>query len=313
LSGELGRLIAQAGFAPTTPVVIALCHRDGEVVAAAAGSWPQGRPAATSDLFYTASLAKQVTGASAALLVRSGELDPDAPVSHYLPELPAWAAAITPRHMAHHLAGLPEATVLEKQLGRWTTDRVLAALCDMPVLPHPPGAAHVYSNVGYVLLAQIVERVSARTLANFVGERMLRPHGVSGMHYVMVLDPSPLQMQLLGPSPPLSVGDGGLWSTAPAFARWLHLMNRDAFGIEGIVTSAGITHGGGRVDYGWGIGLALRSGQPFYFHGGSWPGAVARAVRLPKLGVGIVAMAASDDAEHLTGLVDAALAAIGHS
>jgi CubicO group peptidase (beta-lactamase class C family) len=309
VSGKLDRLIAQAGFPPTIPVAIALCQPDGEVVTATAGSWPQGRPAATSDFFYTASLGKQVTGASAALLVRSGQLDPDAPVSDYLPELPVWSAAITPRQLAHHLAGLPEATVLEMQLGRWTTAAVLAALRDMPALPHSPGAAHVYSNAGYVLLAQIVERVSARHFASFVEESMLRPHGISGMQYVTALDPTLLQMQLLGPSPPLSVGDGGLWSTAPAFARWLHLMNRDAFGIEGIVTSAGTTLDGRPVDYGWGIGLAVRNQQRFYFHGRSWPGAVARAVRLPALRVGVVAMAATDDAARLTSLIDAALAA----
>ena len=48
-----------------------------------------------TDRFYSASLAKQITGAAAAVLVREGRLDPDLPVAHYLPNLPGWAEDIT--------------------------------------------------------------------------------------------------------------------------------------------------------------------------------------------------------------------------
>ncbi len=310
MSERLDSLIAQAGFPRMTPVVIATCDAAGEIATAAGGRWPQGLPTEANDLFYAASLAKQVTGAGAALLVRNGELDPDLPVSFYVPDLPPWAGSITARQVAHHTAGLPEAAAIEKATGdaHWTTEVALAALGNMPALPHPPGAAHIYSNAGYILLARIIERVSAQSFADFIVGRLLVPHGILGMRYATTEDRTLLQLPLLGAKLPLSVGDGGLWATAPDFARWLHLMNRDAFGVEEIVTSAGRTVDGRTVDYGWGVGLAVRHGHAFHFHSGSWPGAVARAVRVPTLGVAVVAMAASDDAGRLTRLVDDALA-----
>jgi CubicO group peptidase (beta-lactamase class C family) len=313
VSEGLDSLIAQAGFPRTTPVVIATCDAAGEIVTAAGGRWPQGRSTEVNDLFYAASLAKQVTGAGAALLVRSGELDPDLPVSFYVPDLPPWAGSITTRQVAHHTAGLPEAAAIEKASGdaHWTTEVALAALGNMPALPHPPGAAHIYSNAGYILLAQTIERVSAQSFADFVETRLLAPHGIIGMRCVTTANRSLPQLSMLGARLPLSAGDGGLWASAPDFARWLHLMNRDAFGVEPIVTSAGRTLDGRPVDYGWGIGLAVRNGHPLYFHSGSWPGAVARALRLPTRGAAVVAMAASDDAVRLARLVDDALAALG--
>jgi CubicO group peptidase (beta-lactamase class C family) len=303
---ELGALVAEAGFPATTPIALAICDMDGTIGMAAAGQWPSGRTVGTSDLFYVASLAKQLTGAAAALLVRNGRLDPDAPVSLYQPELPAWAANITPRQLAHHTAGLPEASILEKQTGsgHWTSDFVLSALQNISVLPHQPLMAHIYSNAGYVLLARIVERISGQSFADFAETQMFVPNGISGMRYVTSADASLPQQAMLGSTLPLAVGDGGLWSSAPAFARWLHLMNRDALNIEEIVASDARLSDGTPVGCGWGIGLRVRNGERLYLHSGSWSGAIARAAQLPERGIGVVAMAGSDDEEALAMLVE---------
>ena len=312
---ELGALVAEAGFPATTPVALATSGMDGTIRTAAGGQWPSGRTVGTSDLFYVASLAKQLTGAAAALLVRNGHLDPDAPVSLYQPELPAWAANITSRQLAHHIAGLPEASVLEKQTGagHWTSDFVLSALRSISVLPHQPHMAHIYSNAGYVLLAHIVERISGQSFADFVETQMLVPNGVLGMRFVTSADASLPQQAMLGPTLPLTVGDGGLWSSAPAFAHWLHLMNQDVLNIQEIVASDGRLNDGTPVGYGWGIGLRVRNGERLYLHSGSWSGAIARAARLPERGIGVVALAGSDDEEALAKLVEDTLVELtGH-
>lgn len=296
--------VERAGLAAGTPVAVA-CLRNGAALEVhAAGTWPSGRAAVAADRFYVASLAKQVTGAALALLVRDGIVDPDLPVSRWLGDLPGWVGAVTPRQLAHHVAGMPLAGDLESKLdGRnWTEAFALAALDDLKPDPAPPAARHAYSNVGYILLGRLIASATGQSLADFVEARMFRPHGLRGIHFERHVSGEP-QIGLMGLSLPLSHGDGGLWSTAADFARWLQLLNADTLRIAGLVEVAGRLADGTRVDYGWGIGLREFRGHRLFIHGGEWKGAVAKAVRCPALGLGIIAMAAGAPFETLDALV----------
>jgi CubicO group peptidase (beta-lactamase class C family) len=308
MSGLAG-LIARAGFAPGTPVGLARVGQSGLVEEAIAGNWPDGRPVGTQDHFYVGSLAKEVTGVAAALLVRDGQLDADAPVSRYLPALPSWADRITPRQLAHHTAGLPAAGEMERALGSsdWTMARMLAALSELREPHDEPGRAHVYSNVGYILLAQIVAEVASMSFEHFAQTRLFAPLGLDDMVFAgLQIDNFP-QAPLLGPSRPLTVGDGGLWSSAGAFARWLDAQNHDALGVAAIVEAPARLGDGQNGDYGWGIGVRSWRGVRSFIHAGQWQGAVARSVRCPDLGLSVVAMASGPSVDALGALIDAAL------
>ena len=106
---------------------------------------------------------------------------------------------------------------------------------------------------------------------------------------------------------PLTHGDGGLWSTARAFALWLHHQNLDTLRIAALVTAPGRLIDGTSVDYGWGLGLRQHRDQPLLIHGGEWAGAQAKAVRSPELGMAVVGLAAGAPFEILNRLVAAAL------
>jgi CubicO group peptidase (beta-lactamase class C family) len=237
------------------------------------------------------------------LLVRDGRLDADAPVSRYLNGLPGWAGEITARHLAHHVAGLPAAGEIERRLadGDWTTERVLATLGEPQALS--PGGTHVYSNAGYVLLAQLVAEIAGEPFDRFVRARMFEPLGLTDIGFAGPHIERFPQASLLGASRPLTVGDGGLWTSAGAFARWLEAQNRDAFDVAAIVEAPDRDG-----DYGWGIGLRTFRGERSFIHGGEWTGAVAKCVRCPALGLAVVALAAGPSIEALNALVEAALA-----
>lgn len=301
----LASLVDLAGFTPGTPVTVAR-FAVGAMEEVVAGAWPDGRPVVATDQFYVASLAKQLTGAAAAVLVRDGQFDPDQPVASYLDGLPGWTAGITPRHLAHHIAGLPAAGVLEAGIsGDWTDEFAFDALIQSGPAT-APGAAYAYSNVGYILLARIVERISCEPFATFVASRLLEPLGIDGMGFATDIAAFP-QAALLGSSLPLTHGDGGLWSTGAAFAFWLHRQNQDALGIADVVESPGWLADSGEVSYGWGLGLRIHRDHKLLIHGGEWTGAVAKAVRCPALGVAVVAMAADAPFETLDRLVEAVL------
>lgn len=298
----LATLVERAGFAPGTPVAVARVV-DGAIEEITSGIWPNGQPVTPTDRFYAASLAKQITGAALALLVRDGRIDPDRPVSNYVGGLPPWSATVTPRHLAHHTSGLPPAGELEARMtGDWTEAFVFDALADLAELPTPPGAAHSYSNAGYIVLARVIAEASGMPLAEFAASRLFSPLSLDGIGFTTDLASQP-QAPLLGPSLPLTHGDGGLWSTARAFAQWLHHQNRDTLGIADLVTAPGHLNDGAPVDYGWGLGLRQHRGHPLLIHGGEWTGAQAKAVRSPTLGLAVVGIAAGAEFETLNQLV----------
>jgi CubicO group peptidase (beta-lactamase class C family) len=306
---QLARLVDHSALASRGPLAIAVCNGAGAVQEVARGSWPEGRSVRPGDRFYVASLAKQITGAAAAVLVREGRLDPDLPVAHYLPDLPLWADDVTARHLAHHIASLPAAGETEPTEGDWTDAFAMAALHGLPQLVSAPGTAYRYSNLGYVLLAHVVARAAGCAFPLFAKTRLFEPLGLGDMRFAERDIGNFLQTALMGSSLPLTSGDGGLWSTAAAFSKWLHHQNRDTLGIADIVTAPGRLISGDVVDYGWGLGLRRYHGEPLYIHGGEWTGCTAKAVRCPATGIAITAMSSGASMDDLTALVDAVLEA----
>jgi CubicO group peptidase (beta-lactamase class C family) len=296
--------VARAGFPEALPLAVARISEE-RIDALSSGFWPDGSAVRLDDRFYVASLAKQVTGTALGVLVRDGKLDADAPIRLVLPDLRGRTGDLTARQLVHHISGLPQAGVLEAQApGDWTEASALAAL-DHAVY-EPGGRQYQYSNVGYVLLARVIAAVSGVDFAAFIATRIFAPHNIVDIGFVSDVSTFK-QAKAMGPKLPLTQGDGGLWSTAPAFARWLYLQNVDAFGVASHLETPGRLSDGGSVSYGWGIGLREHRGQALFVHGGEWPGAVAKSVRCPALGTGVVAMAAGVPFEVLNTLVGSLL------
>jgi len=307
MADQLVRLVDQSTLAPEVPLAIAVCDGAGHVEEVARGRWPDGKLVRPSDWFYAASLAKQVTGVAAAVLVREGRLDAALPITHYLPGLPEWADDITASHLAHHTSGLPAAGDVETAENDWTDAFVRTVLQRLPDLISTPGTAHLYSNLGYVLLAQVVAKAAGCAFPHFAATRLFEPLGLRDMEFVASDIDNFAQAALMGPSRPLTVGDGGLWATAGAFSRWLHHQNKDTLGIADLVTAPGELISGEMVGYGWGLGLRQHNGHPLFIHGGGWFGCTAKAVRCPSMGIAIVAMSAGASQQDLNALVEAAL------
>ena len=141
-----------------------------------------------------------------------------------------------------------------------------------------------------------------------VDVRLLRPLGINAAQIHDDTDP-PIapQLPLLGEVVPLWTGDGGLWTTAVAYAAWLDAQNYDRLGIAHLVEADALLPNGEPVRYGWGIGLRTFRGHDLFIHGGSWRGARAKAVRCPALGLAVVALASTEDEAPVLALVDAVL------
>lgn len=136
-----------------------------------------------------ASLTKVVGTTSAILqLVGNRQVALDSPVVHYLPEWTVPGAdGVTVRQLLAHHAGLPAWRALYKEAD--TPDEALALVLATP-LDTIPGTRFLYSDLGFILLGRIVERVSGVSLAEYGPARVFRP---AGMRETRFLPPSAWQ------------------------------------------------------------------------------------------------------------------------
>lgn len=212
-----------AGKMPGCVVVVG--RHDEIVLERAYGSkalLPAPRPMTADTVFDLASLTKPVaTASSVMVLVDRGKLDLDARASRYLPELAA-LPPFTVRQLLLHTSGLPAGT----PLSRWSTDRAQVLAHIATIKPKTqPGERFEYSDVGYVVLQQIVERIGATTLATFASENVFAPLGMTETGF---LPPDALRAR----SAPTEVRDGGFMQGEVHDPR--------AFALGGVAGHAGV-------------------------------------------------------------------------
>lgn len=153
-----------------------------------AASVPLPEPASVNTIYDLASLTKPLATVTAILcLVQGGRLDLDRAVENYLPELqgcPVGRATIV--HLLTHSSGLPAwrpyyERIAERdkvQPGFLGSDAartyVLQLIRDEELLA-PIGTKTSYSDLGFMLLGFLVERLTGVSLAQFIRERMYEP------------------------------------------------------------------------------------------------------------------------------------------
>ncbi len=133
--------------------------------------------------FYTASLSKQFTAAAVLLLVADGKVSLGDDVRKYIPELPDFGSRITLDQLLHHTSGLRDYHLLLQLEGLneedvITSHEILWLLSHQRALNFRPGSYFSYTSSGYVLLAEIVARVSGESFHTFLTNRVLEPLGM---------------------------------------------------------------------------------------------------------------------------------------
>jgi CubicO group peptidase (beta-lactamase class C family) len=302
--------IKAAGYDAGEPIVVGVRQAGAPAAFVCGGQTSTGEPLTATTVVYTASLSKQITAACAALLVRQGRLDTGASLAQWMPELPAWAGTVAVRHLIHHTSGLPEG-VASDDLRRAGLDRTTAGV--IRALDHPdgtPGTAFSYSNAGYVCLAVIVSRAAGRPLPDFARERVFQPLGMLNTRYWSGPAPHPPAAAPTGARhpAPLSLGDGGVWSTAEDLMRWNEALDRDELGVSALLQTPGHLDDGTPLDYAWALGVRTHAGRRVYRHGGSWGRLCAQLVRIDGRRTDFVVIALDSDAARTANLADALIA-----
>ncbi|MEX6665563.1 serine hydrolase domain-containing protein [Pseudomonas sp. W2-17] len=138
------------------------------------------------------SFTKTVLAATALSLVRDGLIGLDEPIPDQL---------FTLRQLLRHEAGLADYgelaeyhAAVSNSESAWSTDEMMQRL-DVTRLRYSPGTGWRYSNVGYMLIGRLIERLTHLTLDEAVNQRALSPLGVSNVRFAKTradLQTSPL-------------------------------------------------------------------------------------------------------------------------
>jgi CubicO group peptidase (beta-lactamase class C family) len=225
---------------------------------------PSGVPVRSDSIFRIASMTKPVTTVAALQLVDEGKVDLSEPVARRLPQLanlevlegfdpsgkPLLRPARTPitlHHLLTQTSGLCYPT-WDERMFRFSSVQGQNASAKPGPLMFEPGTRWQYGQ-GTAWAARLVEAVTGATLEDYFQDKILRPLGMPDTSYIL---PAAKFDRLVGgyrrdsggqlqaaerrrPTPPTSFnGDGGLYSTAADYVRFMQMILNHGAGPNGV-------------------------------------------------------------------------------
>ena len=141
-------------------------------------------PIKPNTVFNIGSVSKQFTAFSIYLLEKQGKLSLEDDIRKYIPELSDFGNKITIKHLCYHTSGLRDLVFLLPLAG-WNLDDVITQkqaikiISNQKELNFKPGSQFSYSNTGYILLAEIIKRVTNQSFAEYTKENIFQPLGMN--------------------------------------------------------------------------------------------------------------------------------------
>jgi CubicO group peptidase (beta-lactamase class C family) len=222
----LQRALVQRAF----PGAVVAAGRRGEATRALAGGRltyaPDADAVTARTLYDLASLTKVLATTTVAMRLHDcGRLDLEQPACEWLPGLRNGAKArITVAHLLEHSSGIPGWQPLFRQISGWSAyvERI-----EQLELTHVPGAQAEYSDLGFILLGALLERVAGEPWERVVREQVLAPMAMSETVYC----PEPAWLPRVAPT------EACVWR-----GRLLHgeVHDENAFAMGGVAPHAGL-------------------------------------------------------------------------
>ena len=224
----------------------------------------QNRPMTVDTIFRIASMTKPITSVAVMMLIEEGKLTLDDPISVYMPEMGAKdvfetfrsddksftsrpaSRDVTVRHLLTHTSGIGYAFSNEILFQLVGSEGLSQSTANYPLL-HDPGTKWTYGQNTRVL-GRLVETVSDQPLDGFLQDRILGPLGMIDTAYfvpnenrnrAVTVHAKAGQALVESPNPEGELragvrGDGGLFSTASDFAKFIRMFLNGGLGPDGV-------------------------------------------------------------------------------
>lgn len=176
----LSGILSALAYKHRVPGAQLAIHRGGETVAVECGErqYGTGRQVTRDGAFPIGSITKICTATVAMILVADGDLDLDLPLWEYRTEYRCLDVPITLRQLLSHTSGFAS-EVDSDGVSSSSIRRYVVEHCRRENRVSPPGVGFSYSNVGYVLVGHLIEKVTGMSWWEAVESIVLQPLGIA--------------------------------------------------------------------------------------------------------------------------------------
>ncbi len=309
LEAKVDQLFAEWSQSDSPGAALAIV-KDGEII------YKQGYgtanleydiPITTTTIFDIASVSKQFAAFAIATLSHEGKLSLDDDIRTYLPDVPDFGNTITIRHLLHHTSGLRDWVQSLVIAGDLMDDvisfkHILKMARHQKTLNFEPGSEFLYSNTGYNLLAEIVERVTGDSFRDWTDTHIFKPLAMTNSHfhddYEMILKNRAYSYQAdekggfkHAINNTTALGSSSLYSTVEDLAKWILNFDDTQIGEQAVIErmhQRGVLNNEKQIDYAFGLNIGEYRGLKTVGHGGSWRGFRSHLMRFPDQRFGVV-------------------------
>ena len=309
LEAKVDQLFAEWNC-PDSPGAAVAVTKDGEVI------YKQGYgmanleydiPITTTTIFDIASVSKQFAAFAIVTLSHQGKLSIEDDIRTHLPDVPDFGHTIAIRHLLHHTSGLRDWVQSLVIAGDLMDDvisfkHILKMARHQKVLNFEPGAAYLYSNTGYNLLAEIVETVTGDSFREWTDTHIFKLLGMTNSHfhddYEMILKNRAYSYQAVenggfkhAVNNTTALGSSSLYSTVEDLAKWILNFDNTRIGEQTVIEQMherGVLNNGEQINYALGLNLGEYRGLKTVGHSGSWRGFRSHLMRFPDQKLGVV-------------------------
>jgi CubicO group peptidase (beta-lactamase class C family) len=245
-------------------------------------------------IYQVGSLTKQFTAALVMQLEQEGKLSIYEMIIKYFPDFPN-GDKIKIQHLLNHTSGLydfsDDPEIVKKDVTiPYQKKELLATFMKYP-LKFDPGTKYKYSNIGYILLGYIIEKVSGKSFEQNVRERIFQPLGMTysgfdfaGLQhqhkekgYTSVKAVTPIASFIVDST--VSYASGSIFSTVDDLYKWERAIYTEKI-LSQSTWKAIFTPYKNKYGYGWGIDSLFN--KEVMVHGGNIPGFSSYILRLPE-------------------------------
>ncbi len=283
-------------IAENKPGAAVVVVKDGKVVhqnTYGVADYENQVPLSAQSVFDIASVSKQFVGYSIAKLEQDGLLTLEDDVRTYIPEFPDFGHTITIGHLLFHQSGLRDWPSTMKLAGVGfndvlTFEQILSMAYRQEGLNFIPGTRHLYTNTGYNVLVEVIQRVTQQSFRTWTSETIFQPLGMKHTFFRdqtnesipnatksyykedsrKYREVSALKRSTNGLT---ALGSSSLQTTIEDFALWLqHLDSEEASELISKMQVPGTLSTQEPTNYAYGLELDTFNGLKRIYHDGSW-------------------------------------------
>jgi CubicO group peptidase (beta-lactamase class C family) len=295
----------------TTPGLVVGIVKGGELIFSKSyglANVSYGIPNDTKMVYNIGSVSKQFLGYAFAMLQVEGVLNCNDPVNKYLENWPVFEHEVTIKHLLSHTSGYREAYTMSDLAGRIVgVDRLTKKECldvvrKQPKLEFIPGSRYTYNSTAWVILAEIIKKVTGETAENWVKQNILKPlqmdHTQIETHVGQVIKNAAesysynKQIAYVNPKSNRAIfGGADICTSIEDLVKWVRNYHSGKVGgkaVRDLFFTPLTSKKGVNKAYAFGIGSGIYRGLKYYGHGGSHEAFLTQLTYYPDQDLGII-------------------------